>query len=233
METRERWIAALLASGVALVLAGVATADEPSAKRRVSFRVESDREVANDWLRASLAVTDEDADPAALANRVNQLMDWALGAARGEKRVRVQSGGYNTHPVYESNRIRRWRASQQVWIESADFDAATRLVGELQSRLQLQSIDFSVSPEQRRKVEDGLIEEALAAFKARAELVRTNLGASGYEIVQLGIDTPGGAPPPRPMMHMAARAEADVAPPALEGGTTRVAVHIDATIELD
>ncbi len=233
MESRQRWIAKVAALSVAAGLAGVAAADEASETRRVSFRVESDREVANDWLRASLAVTDEDADPAVLANRVNELMDWALGVARAEKRVKVQSGGYNTHPVYDKNRIRRWRASQQIWFESADFDAATRLVGELQSRLQLQSLTFSVSPEQRRKVEDGLIEEALAAFKARADLVRKNLGASGYEIVQLGIDTPGGPPPPRPLMRAAVMSEAAVAPPAVEGGTTRVNVHINATIELD
>jgi predicted secreted protein len=231
MDSRQRWVVA--AMGVAVGLSGVATADEAAQTRRVSFRVESSREVVNDWLRAALVVTDEDADPAQLANRVNERMDWALGVARAEKRVKVQSGGYNTHPVYDKNRIRRWRASQQLWIESADFDAATRLIGELQSRLQLQSLSFSVSPEERRKVGDALIEEALAAFKARADLVRSSLGASGYEIVHLGIDTPGGPPPPRPMMRAAAMSEAAVAPPAVEGGSTRVIVHIDATIELD
>ena len=63
--------------------------------------------------------------------------------------------------------------------------------------------------------------------------MRKNLGASGYEIVQLDIDTPGGPPPPRPMMRAAVMSEAAVAPPAVEGGTTRVSVHINATIELD
>ena len=173
MHSCGRWMRGAAALGGALVLAGAAAADDRAETRRVSFRVESDREVANDWLRATLAVTDEDTDPAALANRVNQTMQWALDAARAEKRVRVQSGGYSTHPVYDKQRIRRWRASQQIQLEGGDFEAATRLIGELQSRLQLQSLSFSVSPEQRRKVEDGLIEEALAAFKARAELVRS------------------------------------------------------------
>ena len=35
------------------------------------------------------------------------------------------------------------------------------------------------------------------------------------------------------MMRAAAMSEAAVAPPAVEGGTTRVGVRIDATIELD
>lgn len=232
MDSMSRWLAGAFAALVAALGAGVAAADQNDPTRRVSFHVERGRDVANDWLRAALAVTDEDVDPAALANRVNQLMGWALDVARSEKRVKVQSGGYSTHPVYDKNRIRRWRASQELWIESADFDAATKLVGELQSRLQLESLAFSVSPEQRRKIEDALIEEALAAFQDRAQLVRKKLGASGYQIVLLGIDTPGRPPPPRPMMRTA-MAEAAVAPPAVEGGTSRVTVHVNATIELD
>jgi predicted secreted protein len=227
------WAAVLLSGIVLAGPAGTAGAADDNPLRRVSFGVESGRDVANDWLRASLAVTGEDPDPAALADRINRTMEWALGRAKQEKRVQVESGGYATHPVYEDGRIRRWRASQQLWIEGADFDAATALLGELQSRLQLQSLDFSVSPEQRREVEDALIEEALAAFKARADLVRRNLGASGYEIVQLGIDTGGGMPPPRPVMMRAMAAEAKTAAPAVEAGTSRVSVGIHATIELD
>jgi len=227
------WGTALVAGMVMAGAAGTAAADGEDPLRRVSFAVESGQDVANDWLRASLAVTDEDPDPAALADRINETMEWALARAKREKRVKVQSGGYATHPVYEDRRIRRWRASQQLWVEGADFDAATALLGELQSRLQLQSLDFSVSPEQRRKVEDALIEEALGAFKARAELVRRNLGAAGYEIVQLGISTPGGAPPPRPMMMRAMAESKSAAPPAVEAGTSRVAVGVNATIELE
>jgi predicted secreted protein len=227
------WETVLVAGIVLAGAAGTAGADGEDSLRRVSFAVESGQDVANDWLRASLAVTDEDPDPAALADRINRTMEWALARAKQEKRVRVQSGGYSTQPVYEERRIRRWRASQQLWIEGADFDAATALLGELQSRLQLQSLDFSVSPEQRRKVEDALIEEALGAFKARAELVRHTLGASGYEIVELGIVTPSGAPPPRPMMMRAMAESSAAAPPAVEAGTSRLHVGVNATIELE
>ena len=59
----------------------------------------------------------------------------------------------------------------------------SELLGALQSRVQLRSIDFTVSPAQRRKVEDELIDEALAAFLARADRVRQRLASHGYEIV--------------------------------------------------
>lgn len=233
MARGRPWIASLCAALFTTGAAVSARADEDDAMRRVSFRVESDRQVANDWLRASLTVTDEDPDPAAVAQRVNEVMAWALEVARAEKRVKVQSGGYSTQPVYDKARIRRWRSTQQLWIESDDFDAVTHLVGKLQSRLQLQSLDFSVSPGLRRKVADELIEEALAAFKARAELVRKNLGAKGYAIVALGIDTPEAPRPPRPMLRAAGMADASKVEPAVEAGTSRISVHVNATIELE
>jgi predicted secreted protein len=211
---------------------GVAAADADESTRRVSFQVERSREVSNDWLQANVSVHDEDSDSAALADRVNRTMSWALEQARAAKGVQVESGGYHTSPVIEKGRTRRWRASQTLRIESADFKAVTQLIGVLQERLQLQGLHFSVSPKQRREVEDALIEEVLDAFKKRAKLVREELGAKGYEIVRIDLQTGGGMP--RPMVQgMRAMASAEMAAPAVEGGTSRVSVGASATIELE
>ena len=82
-----------------------------------------------------------------------------------------------------------------------------------------------------RPSKDELIATALVAFEARAKLVRESLGASGHELVSLSIQTPGQ--PGRPMRAMAMAAEADVAPPALEGGSSRLVVRVNGTIELE
>jgi predicted secreted protein len=200
---------------------------------RVGFQVERSRDVANDWIQVVVGVTDEGVDSARLADRINATMSRAMAVAKAAPAVRVKSGGYATHPVHQDGKLRRWRASQDLVLESADVDAVTALVGKLQSELLLRSIGFSISPERRRATEDELITEALAAFKARAEIVRENLGASHYEIVQLSIGTQGG-PPPRPVFaEMRAMGASKVAPPALEGGTSRLSVHVNATIELE
>ena len=194
---------------------GAAAADDDAAAmRRVSFQVESSREVANDQVRAAVGVTDEDADPAALASRVNSAMAWGLETARRAEGVRVESGGYQTYPVHEKGRIRRWRASQEMILESPDVEAVSALLGELQSRLELRSLDFSVSPERRREVEDGLVVEAIGAFKRRAKLVREQLDARSFEIVDLSIDTGGGVVVPRRRVGRVLMAEAaQVGPP--------------------
>jgi len=231
---RLRWTAVAL---VALVgVGGSARGDDaPDPMNRVSFQVERSRDVANDWIQAVVGITDEDADSARLADRINRVMARALDTAKAAPDVRVKSGGYATQPVYDDGKLRRWRASQDLVLESADVEAVTALVGKLQGELQLRSIGFSISPERRRAVEDELIAEALAAFQARAASVRENLGAKHWELVQLSIDG-GGAPPvhqARMEMMTVGRASAAPAPPALESGSSRLSVYVGGTIELD
>jgi predicted secreted protein len=230
-----------LGEGIAIaalaLLTGVlpALGESEDARNRVSFRVESSREVENDWVSAVIGVTHEDTDPARLADRINVDMSWALETAQARQGLRVRSGGYRTFPVEDPKRaqLRRWRGSQDLIVEGADAKLVSDLLGELQSRLQLRSIVFRISPERMRAVEAELVDEALDAFRARAEGVRTKLGARGYEIVQIRVETPGG-PPVRPMpMRAMAMAEASVAPPALEGGTSTLRVGANATIELE
>jgi predicted secreted protein len=147
--------------------------------------------------------------------------------------VKASSGGYHTQPVYHEGKLRRWSASQELVLEGSDADAMTALLGVLQSRVQLRAFGFSVSEESQRRVEEELVSEALAAFRARAELVRRGLEARGYALDELDINTGGhGVPEPRRMRVMEA-AHAAVAPPSAEAGTSRIRVVVDGTIALE
>lgn len=212
-----------------------ASADEEQARNRVSFSVERTREVENDWLTAVVGSTHEDVNPTTVADRVNQDVNWGLGLTRDAKGVKVRTGGYTTRPIEDPKRatLRRWRGSQTLVLEGGDAKALSALIGKLQERLQLQNIAFSVSPERRRSVEAELVDEALAAFRERAARVQAKLGAKGYGIVSVGIETSGG-PVPRPVVGRVMMAEAaGVAPPVLEGGTSTLRAGARATIELE
>lgn len=212
----------------------IATADgdqEPG--HRVQFQVESSREVANDWIRAVVGTTAEAVESAAVAAQVNDTMAWALDQARREKRVDVKSGGYQTYPVHEKGKLRRWRASQDVMLEGGDTEAMTELVGKLQTRLELRSFQFSVARETREQVQEELVVEALRAFQKRAKLVSDSLGAGDYAIDNISINT-GGRQVPPPMM----RAESMVrskgyTAPAVEAGNSRVTVSVSGSIVLE
>ena len=225
-----RWGAARPLLAVLLLLgSAAAVAAEAPRFDVVHLQAERAREVTNDLMRVVLTVREEDADPGRLAERVNGTMGWALEQAHAAKAVTVQSGGYRTFPIYRDGVLDRWRAIQEVFLQSADFKALGELVGTVPQRLQVPSLAFAVSDARREEVANALIKEALDAFKARAELVRTNLGRAGYRIVSLDIGTAGGEPPSRPLMRTMA---AESAAPAVEAGTTRLAVTVSGQIQL-
>ena len=223
-----------LVLALVIAAAGDASAGEaPDPMNRVSFQVESSRDVANDRIQAVVGITDEDADSARLANRINQTMSRAMATAKVVPKVRVKSGGYTTHPVHENGKLRRWRASQDLILESSDVDAVTELVGTLQADLQLRSVAFSISPERTRATEDELIAEALKFFQARAEIIRANLGARHYEIVHISINGNRGSPIRPVRMEARSVGAMAAAPPAFEGGSSRLSVFVDGTIEFE
>jgi predicted secreted protein len=228
-RTRMRWAAAGGLLALLCLLSFVAAADEAPRFDVVNLQAERAQEVTNDLMRVVLTVREQDSDPAKLAERVNATMGWALEKSRVVKAVKVESGGYRTYPVYRDGVLDRWRAIQEVFLQSGDFKALGELVGTLQQRLQVHSLAFAVSDVRREEVENALIKEALDAFKTRADLVRTNLGRSGYRIVSLNIGATGGGAPPRPLMRTMA---AESAAPAVEAGTTRLAVTVSGQIQL-
>ena len=230
----RRWCGAGRVVGVVGVLAIAAAADggeADEAGRRVRFSVESSRAVPNDRVQAVVGITAEDADPSALADTVNRAMAWALERARADPRVEAESGRYQTHPVHEQGRLRRWRASQTLVLNGSDTEAMAGLVGMLQERLQLQSFGFSVSRETRERVEAELVSEVLVAFRARAELVRKELDAKAYAIDEVSIAT--GGSPPIPVHRMEALSSAAPAPPAVEAGSTRLVVTAHGAVVLE
>jgi predicted secreted protein len=207
---------------------------EPVPYNSIDLQAEAQREVANDSLNAVLFVEANDADSARLAGTLNRAINDAHTAAKAYPAVALRSGGYQAYPVYDrSQRLTGWRGRAEVRLQSRDFPAASALIGKLQSSLQLGSLGFTVSPELRKETQDQLITEAIGVFKARADIARAALGGKSYKIRRLSLSTQASFPPPMPLaMQRAGIAEA-VAPPSLEGGTSRVSVAASGTIEIE
>jgi predicted secreted protein len=171
-------------------------------------------------------------DPADLAARINEGMEWALGIARRQQGMTVRTGGYQTYPVYKDHVLTGWRGEPSLELEGKDIHAMSRLVSQLQDKLQVKSMSFSVSDAKRTEVENRLISRALDAFKARAAIVVDNLRATGYRIVDMTISTTSQRPPaPYPVARMAATMQAE-SRVAVEAGESDVSVMVSGTVEL-
>lgn len=214
------------------LLTPAATADTaPPRYNQIHLQAQSSQPVDNDRMQAVLSTFGEGSDSAKLANELNHTMRWALDAAKQYPSVRINSGPYQTYPVLGKTALKQWRSTQEITLETENTAQMVQLIGVLQQHLQVNTIQFSVSPATRSNAEDHLIDKALAAFQARADRIRRDLGAKSYRIVDMNIGTTGNSVTPYTMMRQQAMDSA-VAAPAVESGNSVLSVTAEGTIEL-
>lgn len=217
-----------------LALAGIAHADAP-VYQRIDFQTDVEKEIANDLLQATLSVELNNKNPAALAKDLTTITNDALKQGANFSTVKLTSGNQQTYPVYnDKNRLDGWRGRAELKVESKDFKAAGELISLLQSKLQLSNLNFSVAPETRRELENQLITEAVAAFRQRADKIKTAWDAKSYKLVQMNLGTTNNQQPQPMYMMRAAKMEMASDAPAADyaGGQSRLNVQVSGSIEL-
>ena len=208
-----------------------AVADEQH-YNQISLRAEATSEVAQDRMHVTLYSEAQHEDPAQLAAETTRTMNKALERARHAKGVVVSQGSRSSYPVYEEKgqQITAWRERAELRLESGDFATLSKLTGELMQDLKMGSMQFSVSDAIRKQNEDALLKDAVAAFRARAQLATEALGGSDYRIVSLNLSSGGGY---QPEMRNFAMKSMDAAPtPDIEAGTRQISINADGVIEV-
>jgi len=226
--TRYAWLIA----NVLLAAAGNGyAAEEPPSYNVVELQAEAQRDIQNDWMVALLYAEQSGENPSRVADEVNKIVNEALRVAQDVKTVKVRTEGYQTYPVYgKTNRLETWRVRSAIRLESKDFNAASGLIGKLQSTMHLSSLVFTVSPDARHQAENELIAQAISNFRERADIVKRSLNGRGYKLRKMNINT--GTLFPRPVLARAMAGQ-EVATPNVEGGTSQITVVVGGTIELE
>ncbi|GAB3250012.1 SIMPL domain-containing protein [Chitinimonas naiadis] len=219
------------------ILAGSAFAAEAPQYNVISLQAEARRDVPNDLAQATLYVEFSDASAATLSDKLNRAATDALKIAKAYPGVKASSGNNNVYPVYNNkNKADGWRGRADIRLESTDFKAVAELIGKLQNNMQLDGMSFGVAPATREKVETELIDEAVKAFRGRADVVKKSVGGKGYKLVNISVNTSGSYPQPmaRPRMYAAkAMMSAEVAAPPMEGGDSQVVVGVAGSIQVE
>ena len=217
----------------ALAASSAVRADEPPLRyNQVRLQAQQSESVSNDTMHVTLNSYAEMQDSSKLAARINQEMDWALAKARLFSDVKVSTGGYQIWPVTRKEVTSAWRGQQDLILESKNTEMLSQLTGQLQEKLKIKSMSFSVSDEKRIAVENRLIDVALDAFKVRAGIVGDNLKAKGYRIVELNVGASAQRPPVMYQARMASVSMEASDSVAVEGGESDVQVTVSGTIEM-
>ena len=92
-------------------------------------------------------------------------------------------------------------------------------------------MQFSASKKTRDQIENELIEEAMQAFKRRAEIIKRHMDGKDYRIVNLHINSNGQ----RPQMMNAQRGRMQAmeiaSAPTVEAGTSKITVTVSGSIQ--
>ena len=215
----------------ALGFAGAAWAhDEALTYNRIHLSTSANTGVENDTLIAILYIQREGTKLPELANEVNKRIAEAIQQSKQVSGIDVQTLGYQSDPIYDKRLLSGWRVRQSIRLESQDTASLSQLIGGLQRLLAVESIDYRVSPDKMREVEETLIAEAIDAFTQRAKLITNLLGYKHYRPVNITIDAAG-----KPMHAMRTRGlaiQAEMAAPVIEAGKQDIHITVSGTIEM-
>lgn len=227
----KRILALLLLAGLAP--AAIAEPPEQPVYDMVSLQAEAHARVPNDLLMATMFVEMSNASPAKLAAAVNGAMNDAMKAGRDFPGVVISTGSQSTWPLYDkAQKLEGWRTRAELQIESKDFEAASRAIARLQSGLQLGGISFSLSPDTAAATENRLIDDAMKAFRERADIIARSLGARNWRVVNVNVGD-GGRPMPMPMLRAMAMAKESAIPEQdMAAGEADLVVNVNGSIQL-
>jgi predicted secreted protein len=133
----------------------------------------------------------------------------------------------------DSQKLKEWRGRAEIRLKSTDFKAVSQLISELQQNFQTQSINFTVSDAERKKVENELMVEASKNFQQRAQMLTSAWNKSGYQLVNLNLNTNNYYPQPVMMRaNMAKFAGAEAADAQnVEAGESKITVNANGSIQ--
>ncbi|TNG96850.1 DUF541 domain-containing protein [Pasteurellaceae bacterium USgator11] len=185
-------IKGFITSGILLLGSALpAQAAEPAKpEQQVSFSVQVSRQVERDTMQVVLYAQQSGKTLKEISPIVTQKLNLAVEEA---KKRQVQTGMTNrrTNISYDKQgKASGWIDYGEITLESQDFTALSDLIASVSEQLAVQNIRFTLSDQKKQGLEKQMTEEALQAFKQKAELISQNLQTKGYQIANLDLGSP-------------------------------------------
>ena len=193
-------------------------------------------EVQQDLLTLNLTTTREGSDAAAVQNQLKAALDAALTEAKKAAlpgQLDLRTGNFSLYPRYtRDQKISGWSGTAELVLEGRDFPRITTTAAKIQT-MTMGGVGFSLSREQRSRVEGEAQAIAIERFKAKATELAKGFGFSGYTLREVAVNAndQGYPRPPRMMAMEMKSAQAD-APVPVEAGKSSVVVTVSGSVQL-
>jgi predicted secreted protein len=222
--------------GLAAPAAQAQAALAPPPQNVVSLAATASLELTMDWLTIVFSTAREGSDAAAVQSQLRQALDTALAEARKGARpgeVNVRTGAFSLYPRHApKGGLAGWQGSAELIVEGRDAAALSQLAGRIQT-LTIARVQWSLSREAREKVEGEVTAQAIARFRARADLVARQFGFGSWTVREVNVSSNDAPGLPVPVMRaQAMRAAADEAPLPVEAGKATVTASVGGSVQL-
>lgn len=169
-----------------------------------------------------------------LTESLNKSINAVIDKGKRIPALQVSNGDYGFWQTSEKGKNIQWEMRGQVIVTSKDFQKARDFIATVKDDMSLDGIQFFLSEEARKKIEDGLITEAAEKFKSKANVAVKSFGFSQYRVKNINL---GDAPVRMPrfvgvnmlMSKAATSYEGDSV--ELSGTKIPVSLTIDGTVE--
>ncbi|WP_313703176.1 SIMPL domain-containing protein [Massilia sp.] len=204
---------------------------------------------ANDQAVMTFAVEEHDKDKAAAAARVNRKMKEGTEIVRrADPQAELKTMGYYTYPVYPevppmpqpASRTATkpvpiaWRVGQYLEVKTKNLDALPKTAAAAQKVLQINGVNFGLSPELEKRLDDQRITATYRNLNERIVSIARAMGRQPSDAVIDTVDLEGSGnyaqEQARPAAMMMSRAKQDMADempePSFEPGETTLQMRL-------
>lgn len=151
---------------------------------------------ANDEVRITLTLEEQDRDKTVAASRVNQKMKQGIEIVRrADPQALLATRGYYTYPIYSDEqpgknpRLRQpisWRVGQYLDVTTSNLNALPRTVAAAQGLLALNGLQFGLTEATQKKLDEKRIE---VTYRNLTERVAAIAKAMGRNVSEAVLDT--------------------------------------------
>lgn len=193
-------------------------------------------ETQQDILTITMNTTREAADANTVQTQLKTALDTALTEAKKNAapgQLDVRTGNFSLYPRYgKDSKINGWQGSTELVLEGRDFAKISSTAGKIQM-LTIGNVGFSLSREQRNKVETEAQQIAIERFRSKASDIAKSFGMNNYSLREVTVNAGDQGYTPRPRIaEMSMKiASADTAVP-VEAGKSTVIVTVSGSVQL-
>ncbi len=194
------------------------------------------KKVENNQIDATLSKVVQHKNTTDIANQLNQTINQALVIAKKYPQVKVTTGYQTTYPRYDKNqKIIGWTGKASLNLNSTDTVATSKLIAELQDSMKIDDLNFSLSDEARKQIEEQLLVDVSKSFQSQAKNLLPVWQAKNYRLVNVSFrrQSDNYAMPMYAARSIEVAAEASsVTEQNFQVGTSTISVTADGTIQL-